>query len=451
MKTNSIEKLKEIELNIYDNDYDKEVNSFLSIRIDTRDYIKYYDLTDEQKKSTLETFYLNLLKNNPKVDYEYMHNLFNENYKLSEFDNEMIRLIFPNIPDNLLYLENYTPSKKLKYVCLKTPRNNIIANNIIGFLSLDLSDFNGFFKFFLTFLCEFIDRIPKEYQSEIINNQIVNNSNGTVTSFYDEDIDPININILKKCAKAMYKDEIKNIRNMQKLFREFIDYIFNTNKDKKLAKFSIRQRFFVYTTICKDLHEIMKNYNYDYNLDYVFASSNFTNDVLMSINDNPDFNPLTSEEFLLNCIKKYDANGDNIEAAHTIFTTDSVYTYFYLIIYFLTLSDSGYIQKCHHCGRYFYTDKINTVYCDRVYEDGSTCKTLGAKLSQKIREKNDPIYGKYRSIYAKKAMNVKRNPDIASYKEQYKEWKKTAKQFIKDIQDGIKSYDEFDKWLDENK
>lgn len=451
MKTNSIKELKKIELDIYENDYDKELNSFLSVRIDTRNYIEYYNLTDEQKRHTLETLYLNLFKDLPEINVESIHNLFNESYKLNEHDKKMLHMIFPDIPDNLLYLENNTPSKKLKYVCLKTPRDSIIANNIIGFLSLDLNNFNGFFKFFLTFLCEFIDRMPKEYQDEIINNQIADSSRGTVTSFYDENIEPINIDMLKKCAKYMYKDEIENVRNMQKLFREFIDYVFNTNKDKKLAKFSIRQRFFVYTNISKDLKEIIKNYEYDYNLDYVFASSNFTRAMLMAIHNNSDFNPLSSEDFLLNCIEKYDANGDNIQAAHTIFATDSIYTYFYLIIYFLTLSNSGYIQKCHYCGRYFYTDKINTVYCNRIYEDGSTCKSLGSKLSQKMREKNDPIYGKYRSIYAKKAMNVKRNPDIASYKKRYEEWKKTAKQFIKDIQAGVKTYDEFNRWLDKNK
>ena len=66
------------------------------------------------------------------------------------------------------------------------------------------------------------------------------------------------------------------------------------------------------------------------------------------------------------------------------------------------------------------------------------------------KEKDNPIYGKYRNIYAKKAMNVKRNPDIATYKEQYEKWKKTAKQFIKDIQNGVETYEEFDKWLDNN-
>lgn len=451
MRTDRIDELKKIELDIYDNEYDKELNSFLSVRLDFRNYLTYYELTDEQKRRILKTFYTNLLKNSDNISYENINNSINENYNFNEYDVKVLKLLVPDITDNLLFIDGNLPLKKWKYVCIKTPRDNVIANNITGFLSLDLDNFDDFFKFFLTFLCEFIDKIPKEYQNEIIKNQIPEESIKNVIKTFDEDITPININMLKKCAKTIYKNEINHVKDMQKLFRNFVDYIFNTEKDKKLSQFSARQRFFVYKTICKDLHPIMKNYEFDYKLDYTFASSNFTNDVLMSIHNNPDFSPLDSEDFLLDCIKKYDTNGDNIVAANTHFTTDSIYTYFYLIIYFLTLSNFGYIQKCHYCGRYFYTNKINNVYCDRVYKDGTSCKILGSKLSQKRKEKDNPIYGKYRNIYAKKAMNVKRNPDITSYKEQYEKWKKTAKQFIKDIQSGVKTYEEFSKWLDRNK
>ena len=71
-------------------------------------------------------------------------------------------------------------------------------------------------------------------------------------------------------------------------------------------------------------------------------------------------------------------------------------------------------------------------------------------------EKNYKIYkikkrnGKYRTIYARKAMLVKRNPDIKSYKTNYEKWKKEAKQFMQDIKDGKKTYEEFDEWLDKN-
>ena len=50
----------------------------------------------------------------------------------------------------------------------------------------------------------------------------------------------------------------------------------------------------------------------------------------------------------------------------------------------------------------------------------------------------------------KKSMMVKRNPDIESYKTNYENWKKEAKEFLNCIKNGTKTYDEFDKWLDEN-
>ena len=53
--------------------------------------------------------------------------------------------------------------------------------------------------------------------------------------------------------------------------------------------------------------------------------------------------------------------------------------------------------------------------------------------------------------YAKKAMLVKRNPDIEVYKIDYENWKKEAKEFMDAIRSEKKTYKEFDKWLDKNK
>ena len=47
-------------------------------------------------------------------------------------------------------------------------------------------------------------------------------------------------------------------------------------------------------------------------------------------------------------------------------------------------------------------------------------------------------------------MAVKRNPDIEYYKTTYEKWKKEAKEFINDIKSVKKTYEEFDKWLDNN-
>ena len=40
----------------------------------------------------------------------------------------------------------------------------------------------------------------------------------------------------------------------------------------------------------------------------------------------------------------------------------------------------------------------------------------------------------------KKAMAVKRNPDIEYYKTNYEKWKKEAKQFINNIKSGLKAF-----------
>lgn len=74
-------------------------------------------------------------------------------------------------------------------------------------------------------------------------------------------------------------------------------------------------------------------------------------------------------------------------------------------------------------------------------------KNMELKHPKKGNE--EPVYGKYRQIYAKKAMPVKRFPDIEYYKTNYEKWKKT-KQFISEIKTGKKTYDEFDEWLDKN-
>ena len=77
--------------------------------------------------------------------------------------------------------------------------------------------------------------------------------------------------------------------------------------------------------------------------------------------------------------------------------------------------------------------------------------SIGNQIAQRIKQENEIVYGKYRKIYAKKAMLVKRNPDIEIYKKDYENWKKKAKEFMDAIRNEKKTYEEFDNWLDENK
>ena len=121
-----------------------------------------------------------------------------------------------------------------------------------------------------------------------------------------------------------------------------------------------------------------------------------------------------------------------------------------IILYHIVLNDIDYIKKCQVCGKYFFSDKNITLYCNGKYSEDITCKEYGIKTSQKRKENENPVYKKYRNTFANKATLLKRNPDIYS-KEDYENWKEAAQNFKKDIKKGIRTEEEFDKWLDKNK
>ena len=114
------------------------------------------------------------------------------------------------------------------------------------------------------------------------------------------------------------------------------------------------------------------------------------------------------------------------------------------------LSNKYLIKKCKNCGKYFITDNPRINYCNNLFKGKQTCRDIGNQIAQRIKQENEIVYGKYRKIYAKKAMLVKRNPDIEVYKIDYENWKKEAKEFMDAIRSEEKTYKEFDKWLDEN-
>ena len=282
-----------------------------------------------------------------------------------------------------------------------------------------------------------MSKIFKEFDKNIINI-------GTIKSIHIA-----NKELLKKCAESFYETEKDALIKIQLLFRNFVDYIFNNNREKRLNKLSNAQRFYIFQNINKDLKEISEDYICDYSLNFSFTDEDFMNELFGKIQKGIS-NPLSDENFLINTMTKNDPNGEKIVGNKYNFKTNNLSAYFYIVLYHIVLNDIDYIKKCQVCGKYFFSDKNTTLYCNGKYAEDITCKKYGIKTSQKRKENEEPVYGKYRQIYAKKAMTVKRNPDIEYYKTNYEKWKKEAKKFINDIKSGKKSYDEFDEWLDNN-
>lgn len=416
-----------IELNLYDKSNPIEITRFFSVIFDT----SKVNLSSKSKKKIVDELY-----KETKVKR-----------KDDSFDEVFLSLVdknVPPVPENVLFVRNME-KLNLDLIIDYNYKKMALGDNLTGFLNLNFNNFDDFFKFFCTFFFIYLDKIPEEQLIKIFKGFDKNIINiGT-----NKPIHIANKELLKQCAESFYETEKGSLIKIQLLFRNFVDYIFNNNREKRLNKLSNAQRFYIFQNINKDLKEISEDYVCDYSLNFSFTDEEFMNELLGEIQKGIS-NPLSDENFLINTMAKNDPNGEKIVVNKYNFKTNNLYTYFYIVLYRIVLNDIDYIKKCQVCEKYFFSDKNTTLYCNGEYTDGITCKEYGIKTSQKRKENEEPVYGKYRQIYAKKAMAVKRNPDIEYYKTNYEKWKKEAKEFINDIKSGKKSYDEFDEWLDKN-
>lgn len=413
-----------IELNLYSKNNPVEITRFFSVVFDTRKV----NLSAQNKKKLVDELY-------KETKVKRKDDSFNEIF-LSLIDKNV-----PPIPENLLFIRNIK-KVDLDLILNYEYRKMALGDNLVEFLNLEFNNFNDFFKFFCTFFFIYLDRIPEEQLNKIFKEFDKN----VINIGSNKPIHIANKELLKQCAESFYESEKDPLIKIQLLFRNFVDYIFNNNREKRLNKLSNSQRFYIFQNITKDLKEISEDYICDYSLNFSFTDENFMNELFGKIKQGIS-NPLSNENFLINTITKNDPNGEKIVGNKYDFKTNNLFTYFYIILYHIVLNDIDYIKKCQVCGKYFFSDKNTTLYCNGNYSDGITCKEYGIKTSQKRKENEEPVYGKYRQIYAKKAMAVKRNPDIECYKTNYEKWKKEAKEFISNIKSGKKSYDEFDRWL----
>ena len=416
-----------IELSLYNKKKSFEINKFCSVSFDT----SKVNLSREKKNKILAELYKEA----------------NMSRQDSGFDKVFLAAIdkqFLPIPSNVLFITNI---EKIPLDLELTYDYNRMAlgDNLTGFLNLDFNKFEDFFKFFCTFIFMYLNRIPKRQLNKIFKGFEAN-------VIYIETEKPIHIvdkSLLKQCAEQLYEEEKDYLIKTQDLFRNFVDYIFNNNREKKLSKLNNSQRFYIFQNISKEIKEFSEDYICDYSLRFTFHDNAFRDNILYKIKDGVS-DPLADEDFLIETILKNDPDGEKVIGHEYQFKTNNLFAYFYILLYHIALNDVEYIKRCQVCGKYFFSDKNNALYCNGKYAEDITCKEFGIKTSQKRKENEEPVYGKYRQIYAKKAMAVKRNPDIEYYKTNYEKWKKEAKQFVNDVKSGKKTYDEFDKWLNEN-
>lgn len=72
----------------------------------------------------------------------------------------------------------------------------------------------------------------------------------------------------------------------------------------------------------------------------------------------------------------------------------------FLLLYFLNSGPN--IAWCNCCGRYFIPKtRKQTLCCDRIIEDGKTCKEIGPKLKRKFEARKDVVIDTYNKTYQK--------------------------------------------------
>lgn len=191
-------------LSLYYKDKSYESSKFVSILLDTKDInisfkdrIKLIDKMYEQSG----------IKRKDEVFTEYFNNSINS--------------MFPHFNDILLFIDNLD---KIDYTLVVSYEyhNIVLGDYLAGFLSLDFNKFIDFFKFFCTFIFIYEDQFNKKDHDIIFNRKLMN-----TIKVDDANIVPIDKQMLLSYAEKIYDNEKEFLIHMQKLFRDFVDYVFN--------------------------------------------------------------------------------------------------------------------------------------------------------------------------------------------------------------------------------
>ena len=295
--------------------------------------------------------------------------------------------------------------------------------SLLDFISYNLNNLNDYYLFFINHFNYFANKLDKEDSDKIKFNTLYK------------------IKEIIQLSRKYYEREINNIIKYQKLFKNCINFCYQIDTPIDLSKLTLQQRFFLFNQLYKHpFNEISDKFETINLLDYTYDHIPYNSEAI----EPKDILIVSS------IIQAMDPKGTGLSSTYT-FVTDNIFTAFYITLFNLIGINSLYVKICRNCSHYFITPKLNVAYCDRIWDDNLTCKDVGSKLSQKRKEENDIVYGKYRKIFSKKAMNVNRNSDIPGLKEEYENWKKQAQKFYSDVKKGKKTAKKFDEWLEKNK
>lgn len=337
---------------------------------------------------------------------------------------ENMQKYYPHIPNYFVLSFNDNISSSNGYILFK--KEDVQQQydlSLLDFISYNFNNLNDYYLFFINYFDYFLPKLDEEDLDKF----------KLITLYPIKDIITL--------ARKYYEKEIANIKKYQQLFKNCINFCYQIDAPIDLNKLTLQQRFFIYNQLYKNpFNEICNNFESINFLDYTYSNIPYNSE---SVEPKDVF-------IISSIIHTYDPDGTLLLNSYQL-KTDNIFTAFYITLFNILEKDDSHIKICGNCRKYFLTPKQNIAYCDRIWNSNLICKDVGSKLSQKRKEQENTVYGKYRNIFSKKRMLMKRNPDIKKYEKDYEEYKKAANKIKEEIKEGKKTYKYFDKWLDENK
>jgi len=245
-------------------------------------------------------------------------------------------------------------------------------------------------------------------------------------------------------AYTYYERDKEALKKFQKEFEQTIRFLFNIDNLKEFKDISPNNLLFIYEFLHKENSGIFKYRN---NIDISYEMSDLYCDIFNKFNYSDS--KIEDAKLIVKKVKKLsDGNKINLEYSKR-YRFSSIFELLYIELIHLLEKNNYYIKQCKCCNKYFITNKSNVSYCDRIQDStlGKTCKDIGPDKTALNEKKKDFLINLKASISSKKAMDVKRHPDILEYKANYDDWKPLAQQYLQDYKNGTLDSKAFEKWL----
>ena len=355
--------------------------------------------------------------------------------------------------------------KELEKLIVKT---NTSDSENLQKIKIDL--YNSLDSFFNTVIYKNIYLNDKKYQNDmflklfIYEFFILYNKLNKVEFNFEE--------ILNGIDKIIYK-----ISNLQDLYYEAINICFNASH-VLLKKYDVDTRLNIYANMPYSVNAIKHFYKSSHMLECYLPMSALDNlnKKIFNYEDNYQdedidlYSPSTDvmsrkdtvkydskkNKIIHTYPKNYNLAPDNLKKCEKyikVIEFDSLLSLCNFLFFKLIDCKSSFtIQECGLCQKLFYKKKTSAkIYCDNIFTNGKRCsdKNVGAKISQKVKDKNSQLDKKYNSIYQR--LFKRENDDPFEPRETLSDFKKFRKAFKKNIitldefSTILKYYDKLDK------